>query len=271
MKKKRADELLVEQGLVETKGEALSHILAGNVHTMKEIKILTAGEKLPAETELYIKGQEKKYVSRGGLKLQEAVRLFELNLTNQIVLDIGASTGGFTDVSLKNGAKLVYALDVGTNQLAWELRNHAQVVVMEQTNFRYSVPEDFKEGKPHFATIDVSFISLELILPPLYPILEEGGEVVALIKPQFEAAREDVGEGGIVKDFEVYRSILEHILSFAERHSFGVLHLGVSPITGTKGNIEFLVHLKKDVQSIENKAEQIEGVLEQASDRLNNA
>ena len=271
MKKKRTDDLLMEQGLVESKGEALSHVLAGKVFTSKEIKILTAGEKLPADTVLYIKGQEKKYVSRGGLKLEEAVRLFDLNLTDQIVLDIGASTGGFTDVSLKNGAQLVYALDVGTNQLAWELRNHDQVVVMEQTNFRYSVPEDFKEGKPHFATIDVSFISLELILPPLYPILEEGGEVVALIKPQFEAAREDVGEGGIVKDFEVYRSVLEHILSFAERESFGVLNLGVSPITGTKGNIEFLAHLKKNAESIEHKAEQIQRVLDEAQERLNEA
>lgn len=271
MKKKRVDELLMEQGLVESKGEALSHVLAGNVFTTKEIKLLTAGEKLPADTALYIKGQEKKYVSRGGLKLEEAVRLFHLDLSDQIVLDIGASTGGFTDVSLKNGAQLVYALDVGTNQLAWELRNHEQVVVMEQTNFRYSQPEDFKKGKPHFATIDVSFISLELILPPLYPILEEGGEVVALIKPQFEAAREDVGEGGIVKDFEVYRSILEHILSFGERQAFGVRHLGVSPITGTKGNIEFLVHLKKDAKSIENKSKEIERVLNQAQDRLNDA
>ena len=271
MKKNRTDDLLVEQGLVKSKGEALSHILAGNVFTTKEIKILTAGEKLPAGTELYIKGQEKKYVSRGGLKLEEAVRLFNLDLNNQIVLDIGASTGGFTDVSLKNGAKLVYALDVGTNQLAWELRNHDRVVVMEKTNFRYSLPDDFKEGKPHFATIDVSFISLELILPPLYPILEEEGEVIALIKPQFEAAREDVGEGGIVKDFEVYRAILKHILNFAESLSFGVLHLGVSPITGTKGNIEFLAHLKKDVKSMENKDEQIEEVLNQASYRLNEA
>ena len=252
MEKKRTDDLLVEQGLVESKGEALSHILAGNVFTTKEIKVLTAGEKLPVDTELYIKGQEKKYVSRGGLKLEEAVRLFNLDLNNQIVLDIGASTGGFTDVSLKNGAKLVYALDVGTNQLAWELRNHDQVVVMEKTNFRYSLPDDFKEGKPHFATIDVSFISLELILPPLYPILEEEGEV-------------------IVKDFEVYRAILKHILNFSESLSFGVLHLGVSPITGTKGNIEFLAHLKKDVKSMENKDEQIEEVLNQASYRLNEA
>ncbi len=267
MKKKRADELLMEQGLVESQGEALAHILAGKVFTSKEIKVLTAGEKLPADTVLYIKGQEKKYVSRGGLKLEEAVRLFGLDLTDKIVLDIGASTGGFTDVSLQNGAKLVYALDVGTNQLAWELRNHEQVVVMEQTNFRYSVPEDFKEGKPDFATIDVSFISLELILPPLYPILEEGGEVVALIKPQFEAARKDVGEGGIVKDFAVYRAVLEHILNFAEETSFGVLNLGLSPITGTKGNIEFLVHLKKNAASSNLKEENIQNVLKRAEEK----
>lgn len=267
MKKKRADDLLLEQGLVNDKGEALSYILAGKVFTSKEIKILTAGEKLASDTVLYIKGQEKKYVSRGGLKLEEALRVFDINLQDKIVLDIGASTGGFTDVSLKNGAKLVYALDVGTNQLAWELRNHEQVIVMEQTNFRYSEPEDFKKGQPDIATIDVSFISLELILPPLYPILKEGGEVVALIKPQFEAAREAVGAGGIVKDFDVYQSVLAHILSFAEAHSFGVLALSLSPITGTKGNIEFLAHLTKDAASVEQKETHIQAVLKQAQER----
>lgn len=246
MKKKRVDDLLVEQFLVEDKNEALSYVLAGKVFTTKEVKILTAGEKLPADTELYIKGKEKKYVSRGGFKLEEAIRYFELDLTDKIVLDIGASTGGFTDVSLKNGAKLVYALDVGTNQLAWELRSHDQVVVMEQTNFRYSEPEDFQEGAPDFATIDVSFISLKLILPVLFSILKEHGEVIALIKPQFEARREDVGVGGIVHDIAVYEEVLETILTFAEEEGFGLKGLTLSPITGTKGNIEFLAHFEKN-------------------------
>lgn len=265
MKKKRADTLLVEQNLVETKGEALSFILAGKVFTTKEIKILTAGEQLASDTALYIKGQEKKYVSRGGLKLEKAIEHFKLSLRDKIVLDIGSSTGGFTDVALKNGANLVYALDVGTNQLAWELRNHEQVVVMEQTNFRYSELEDFKEGRPEFATIDVSFISLELILPPLYEILEDQGEVAALIKPQFEAVREDVGEGGIISDSSVYQKVLQNILDFAEARNFSILDLTVSPITGTKGNIEFLAHFKKNAEISGNKETLINNVLNDLS------
>ena len=265
MKKKRVDELLMEQLLVEDKQEALSYVLAGKVFTRDEIKILTAGEKLPANTELYIKGKEKKYVSRGGLKLEKALDYFNITLEDKIVLDIGASTGGFTDVSLKNGAKLVYALDVGTNQLAWELRSHNQVVVMEQTNFRYSKPEDFNHGLPQFSTIDVSFISLELILPPLSGILEAGGELVALIKPQFEAAREEIGEGGIVRDPQVYEDVLRDVLSFAAQNTFLLLGLTVSPITGTKGNIEFLAHFKKSTVVSTNEDELITAVLNEIS------
>lgn len=251
MKKKRVDDLLLEQHLIESKEEAQAHILAGKVFTTKEMKILTAGEKLSADTTLYIKGQEKKYVSRGGFKLKKAIDTFNIDLDNKVVLDIGASTGGFTDVSLKNGAALVYALDVGTNQLAWELRSHEQVVVMEQTNFRYSKLADFKNGQPEFATIDVSFISLELILPPLYAILKDKGEVVALIKPQFEAAKNDVGEGGIIKDLNVFQEVLEEILFFAAKLSYAVKDLTISPITGSKGNTEFLVYLVKNDEQIE--------------------
>lgn len=258
------DELLIEQGLVENKQEALAFILSGKVFTVQEIKVLTAGEKLPADTELYIKGQEKKYVSRGGYKLEKAIDQFNLSLENKIVLDIGASTGGFTDVSLQNGAKLVYALDVGTNQLAWSLRNHDQVVVMEKTNFRYSKPEDFKEGTPEFATIDVSFISLELILPPLYEILEAEGEVVALIKPQFEANREDIGEGGIVTNPTVYETVLEQIVAFSENIGFNLQELTVSPITGSKGNIEFLAYFKKNYPILGDHNERINQALKEA-------
>jgi len=262
VKKKRVDELLLEQHLIDSIEEAQSHILAGNVFTTKEVKILTAGEKLPIDTELYIKGLEKKYVSRGGLKLEKAIETFQLELKNKVVLDIGASTGGFTDVSLKNGAKLVYALDVGTNQLAWELRTHNQVVVMEKTNFRHSKLEDFKEGQPELATIDVSFISLELIFPPLYPILKNKGEVVALIKPQFEASKEDVGEGGIVKDPAVYREVLEKVIQFAKDQAFILQDLTISPITGSKGNIEFLAYFIKDgIEKVAPK-EMIDSVLE---------
>lgn len=245
MKKKRADELLVEQNLLANKEEALSYIMAGKVFTNKEIRILTPGEKLKADTQLYIKGLEKKYVSRGGFKLEKAISTFDIDLKEKIVLDIGASTGGFTDVSLKNGAKKVYALDVGTNQLAWELRSHEQVIVMEQQNFRYSLLEDFKEGRPEFATIDVSFISLAMIFPSLYPILSEDGEVVALIKPQFEARREEVGEGGIIRDPQVYESVLNNVIKIAEEEKFKLKGLSISPIQGTKGNIEFLAYFTK--------------------------
>ena len=265
MKKKRVDELLIEQLLVENKQEALSYVLAGKVFTREEIKVLTAGEKLPGNTELYIKGKEKKYVSRGGLKLEKAIDYFNITLDDKIVLDIGASTGGFTDVSLKNGAKLVYALDVGTNQLAWELRSHDQVVVMEQTNFRYSKPEDFNQGTPQFATIDVSFISLELILPALSGILEADGELVALIKPQFEAARGEIGEGGIVRDPQVYEDVLRDVLSYAAQTTFLLLDLTVSPITGTKGNIEFLAHFKKSTDVSTDEEQLIATVLNEIS------
>jgi len=267
VKKKRADELLVEQNLVDNKDEALSYILAGKVFTTKEIKILTAGEQWPKDTTLYIKGQEKKYVSRGGLKLVEAIDIFNVSLNNKIVLDIGSSTGGFTDVSLQKGAQLVYALDVGTNQLAWELRKHKQVVVMEQTNFRYSVPEDFKQGAPDLATIDVSFISLELIFPPLYNILKEKGEVLALIKPQFEAERDEVGEGGIVRDETVYENVLHKVSDFAQKEYFVLKDLTISPITGGEGNIEFLAYFIKDGEETANKKGLIQNALQKVAAR----
>src|SRR5699024_7130369 len=259
--KKRVDELLLEQHLIESIEEAQGYILAGKVFTKKEVKILTAGEKLSVDTELYIKGLDKKYVSRGGLKLEKAINSFHLDLNNKVILDIGASTGGFTDVSLKNGAKLVYALDVGTNQLAWALRTHEKVVVMEQTNFRHSLLTDFKQGQPDLATIDVSFISLELILPPLYDILKDQGEVVALIKPQFEAEKEDVGEGGIVNNSDVYQSVLVNVLDYAEDLSFALQGLTLSPITGTKGNIEFLAYFIKNGSEKSNSKKLIQKVM----------
>lgn len=265
MKNKRADELLMEQGLVDRKEEAMGFIMSGKVFTTKEIKILTPGEQLKADTQLYIKGQEKKYVSRGGFKLEKALSSFEIDLKDKIVLDIGASTGGFTDVALKNGAEKVYALDVGTNQLAWELRTHEQVIVMEQTNFRHSLPDDFKAGQPNLATIDVSFISLSLIFPALYPILEQGGEVIALIKPQFEARRDEVGEGGIINDATVYESVLNKVVRIAREESFTLKDLTLSPITGTKGNIEFLSYFVKDGSAEVPSEALIEKALKEAS------
>lgn len=244
MKKQRADQLLVRQGWAEDSEKAKRLIMTGSVYNRDEVQVLTAGEKWPLDTELYVKGKPLKYVSRGGLKLEKAIDHYQLNLKDKVVLDIGSSTGGFTDAALQNGASRVYALDVGTNQLAWKLRNDDRVTVMEQTNFRHSQLSDFKDGQPQAATIDVSFISLKKILPALKTILEPNGEVVALIKPQFEAYREDVGDNGIITDTRVHRTVLQDILSFVQQNEYTIAGLTVSPITGGKGNIEFLAYLK---------------------------
>ena len=184
--------------------------------------------------------------NRGGLKLEKALNDFDITVQDKIVLDIGSSTGGFTDVALQNGAKLVYALDVGTNQLVWKLRSDDRVKVMENTNFRYSKLNDFKFGQPNFATIDVSFISLGLILPPLASIISMGGHVVALIKPQFEAGRENVGKNGIIKDPSVHKQVLQKVTQLMTQDGFSIKALPYSPIKGGQGNIEFLAVLIRD-------------------------
>lgn len=262
MKKERADKLLVLQGLAENQEKAKRLIMTGSVYTRQENQVLTSGETLPIKTELYIKGKDLKYVSRGGLKLEKAIEAFDLDLTNKIVLDIGSSTGGFTDVSLQSGAKKVYALDVGTNQLAWKLRQDTRVVSMEQTNFRHSKLKDFTSGQPEFATIDVSFISLRVILPVLKRILKSNGEVIALIKPQFEASREDVGEKGIITDTTVHQAVLEEVTEFMIKTGFSLRGLILSPITGGKGNIEFLAYLTLDDQCSINLESTIQQILE---------
>ncbi|MED3660774.1 TlyA family RNA methyltransferase [Ureibacillus sp. FSL K6-8385] len=242
--KERADVLLVQRGLCETREKAKRAIMAGIVYS-KEARIDKPGEKIPVDAPLEIKGEQLKYVSRGGLKLEKALKEFDLNVEGKLVLDIGASTGGFTDCALQNGAKHCYALDVGSNQLAWKLRKDERVTVMEKTNFRYSKPEDFTMGLPDFATIDVSFISLSLILPVLYNILLPGGDVVALVKPQFEAGKEKVGKKGIVRDPKTHLEVLEKTARMAEETGFAVKNATYSPITGGEGNIEFLFHLVK--------------------------
>ncbi|SDN40405.1 TlyA family RNA methyltransferase [Alkalicoccus daliensis] len=248
MKKERIDVLLVEQGFFESREKAKRSVMAGLVLADGE-RVDKAGAKVAIEAELTIKGNAIPYVSRGGLKLERAVKEFKLSLEEKIVLDIGASTGGFTDCALQNGAKLVYALDVGYNQLAWKLRQHEQVVVMERTNFRYCTLEDFPQGRPEFATIDVSFISLKLILPVLKDILTADGEVSALIKPQFEAGREQVGKKGIVRDRKVHESVIEEMITFSELLGFTVQNIIPSPIRGGEGNIEFLMHLQRKGKS----------------------
>ncbi|EOT42047.1 hemolysin A [Enterococcus columbae DSM 7374 = ATCC 51263] len=180
------------------------------------------------------------------MKLEKALQIFDFDVKDKIVLDIGASTGGFTDVALQNGAKLSYALDVGYNQLAWKIRQDPRVVVMEKTNFRYSQPTDFLDGLPSVATIDVSFISLALILPPLAQIIVDQGDVMALIKPQFEAGKEFVGKHGVVRDPKVHESVINQTIALALANGFSVKNLSYSPITGGEGNIEFLIHLRKE-------------------------
>lgn len=244
MKKVRADDLLIQQGWAEDREKAKRLIMTGKAYTIKEEQIQTSGEKWAFNTPVYIKGADQLYVSRGGFKLEKAIEYFSIDLTNKIVLDIGASTGGFTDVSLQNGARLVYALDVGTNQLAWKLRIDERVEVMEQTNFRYVTKEDFKKGPPTFATIDVSFISLTKIFPVLKTILEKEGEVVALIKPQFEADRDDVGEGGIITDRNVHQRVVETMVNYLYDLDFLVEEVIPSPIKGGKGNTEFLAYMR---------------------------
>lgn len=241
-KKERLDVLLVERGLAETREKAKRSVMAGLVFS-NETRLEKPGEKVDAEIPLMIKGKVMPYVSRGGLKLEKALKVFDLDVENKTLLDIGASTGGFTDCALQKGAKMSYALDVGYNQLAWKLRQDERVKVMERTNFRYVTPADLTEGMPNFASIDVSFISLQLILPVLKTLLIPDSDVVALVKPQFEAGRDQVGKKGIVRDPKVHESVLEKIIQFSLLEGYSVKDLSFSPITGGDGNIEFLLHL----------------------------
>lgn len=243
-RKERVDVLVVQQGLSETREKAKRNVMAGLVVDENGLRYDKPGEKISADTILRLKGQALKYVSRGGLKLEKAMESFGISFEGKTLLDIGSSTGGFTDVALQNGAKMSYALDVGSNQLAWKLRQDERVEVMEKTNFRYSKLTDFTKGQPNVSTIDVSFISLKLIFPVLKEILAADGEVVALIKPQFEAGRDQVGKKGIIRDRKVHLSVLEDVLEFIQESGFDVIGLDYSPITGGDGNIEFLAHLK---------------------------
>lgn len=245
MIKKRADVLLYEQGKFHSRSQAQRAIMAGLVSDHNHQRIDKSGTKFPETEEFFVKSDGKKYVSRGGFKLAKALQVFQINLTGKLCLDIGASTGGFTDVALQNGAKQVYALDVGYNQLAWQLRDDPRVIVMERQNFRYSKLSDFTHGRPNFAMTDVSFISLDLILPPMYQIIADGSEAVCLIKPQFEAGPENVGKHGIVRDHAVHAAVINKVVKSALKVGFDVLGVDFSPIKGGKGNLEFLIHLQK--------------------------
>ncbi len=269
IEKERVDVLLVQQGLFQSREQAKRAVMAGQILGNNEERLDKAGEKIPVTTELHFKGEQLKYVSRGGLKLEKALNDFDITVENKTVLDIGSSTGGFTDVSLQNGAKLVYALDVGTNQLAWKLRNDDRVKVMENTNFRYSKLADFKYGQPEFATIDVSFISLGLILLALANIITMSGNVVALIKPQFEAGRENVGKNGIIKDTAVHKQVLQKVTQMMVTDGFSITDLTYSPIKGGQGNIEFLAVLKRSNQAEISEHINIDRLLERTYEQLN--
>ena len=242
MAKKRLDVLMVEQGLAESRQKAQAIIMAGQVYA-GERRCDKAGQTLDEGTVLEVRGQTMPYVSRGGLKLEKAMKSFPITLKGKIAADIGASTGGFTDCMLKNGAEKVYAVDVGYGQLAWAIRNDPRVVCLERTNARYLTREQIPEPLD-VASIDVSFISLGLILPALRPLLKDGGEVAALVKPQFEAGREKVGKKGVVRDPAVHLEVLKQFLRHAEQSDFSVKGLDFSPIRGPEGNIEYLGYLR---------------------------
>jgi len=266
MKKERVDVLLVQQGLFESREQGKRAIMAGEVYGKNDERIDKPGEKIDAETVLRVKGHKIPYVGRGALKLAKAIDVFDNDLKDKLTLDIGSSTGGFTDVALRNGARRCYALDVGYNQLAWKLREDPRVVVMERVNFRYSQPEDFTDGLPDFAMTDVSFISLHKILVPLKPILKPNCDAVALIKPQFEAGPANVGKNGIVRDPKVHKNVVTDIVNFSLATGYDVLGLDFSPIKGGEGNIEFLIHLRNTEAETGTLAENvnIDAVLERA-------
>lgn len=243
VEKERLDVLLVQQGLANSRELAKAYIMAGNVYVdgQKEDK---AGTKVAVTAKIEVKGNQMKYVSRGGYKLEKAMDVFGIRLNGKICLDIGASTGGFTDCMLQNGASKVYAIDVGYGQFAWKLRNDERVVCLEKTNVRYVTHEQVPD-EGDFASIDVSFISLTKVLPAVLGVLGEKGQLVCLIKPQFEAGREKVGKKGVVRDSSVHREVIEMIVEYVRTQSLGILGLDFSPIKGPEGNIEYLIYLDK--------------------------
>jgi len=242
--KERLDKLLVQRGLVVSRERARAMILAGKV-IVDDHRVDKAGAQVDCDAELRLKGEDIPYVSRGGLKLAQALREFDVVVKDKIALDVGASTGGFTDCLLQNGAKKVYAVDVGYGQLAWNLREDDRVINFERCNIRHLTRDRFAEV-PELAVIDASFISLDKVLPNTLHLLTPDGEVIALIKPQFEVGRGCVGKGGVVKDQRLHDQVVEQVCQLITSLNSRVLGLTESPILGPKGNREFLVYLKKD-------------------------
>jgi len=263
--KERLDVLLVNKGLAESREKAKAIIMSGIVYVdnNKEDK---AGSTFDVNANIEVRGNTLKYVSRGGLKLEKAMNHFGVTLADKVAMDVGASTGGFTDCMLQNGAIRVYAVDVGHGQLAWKLRNDERVICMEKTNIRYVTPDDIAD-KIEFASIDVSFISLTKVLPPVKELLTDDGEIVCLIKPQFEAGREKVGKKGVVRDKKVHEEVVDMIVSYARSIGFQTLALSFSPIKGPEGNIEYLLYLTKDSHK-ENVEFDIKSLVEQSHTSL---
>ena len=266
--KERLDVLLVKKNLAESREKAKAVIMAGIVYVddQKEDK---AGSMFEETAKIEVRGSTLKYVSRGGLKLEKAMTHFGVTLDQKICMDVGASTGGFTDCMLQNGAVKVYSVDVGHGQLAWKLRNDPRVVCMEKTNIRYVTPEEIPD-KIQFVSIDVSFISLTKVLGPVKALMEPDGQVVCLIKPQFEAGREKVGKKGLVRERSVHLEVIRMVAAFAGSIGFEALHLEFSPIKGPEGNIEYLLHLRNDAGGnvYENSSIDAEEIVNQAHETL---
>ncbi|MBQ7021807.1 MAG: TlyA family RNA methyltransferase [Phascolarctobacterium sp.] len=243
LKKERLDALLMNRGLFESRARAQAAVMAGQV-LVNEQKIDKPGTQVAPDVTIRLLGDKLRYVSRGGLKLEKALQIFPISVEGKVVADIGASTGGFTDCALQNGAAKVFAVDVGYGQLAWKLRSDERVVNMERTNVRYLEADSLGE-LVDAVTIDVAFISLDKVLPAIYKILKPEGFVVALIKPQFEAGKENVGKKGVVRDAKVHEDVIKNVISFAKGEGFGIAGLDFSPIKGPEGNIEYLLHLTK--------------------------
>ncbi|HAS72663.1 MAG TPA: TlyA family rRNA (cytidine-2'-O)-methyltransferase [Clostridiales bacterium UBA8960] len=265
MAKERIDVLLVEKNLIDSRERAQKTIMAGLVFVDGE-RIDKSGTKVNVDAEIIVKGNPIPYVSRGGLKLEKALKKLEIDLAGKRCMDIGASTGGFTDCMLQNGAAHVYAVDVGYGQLDWKLRNDPRVTNMERTNIRYVTPENI--GNPiDFLSIDVSFISLKLVLPVALSLLSDTGAMVFLIKPQFEAGREQVKKSGVIRDSKVHKEVVRSVLEFASKLEIDIQYLTFSPIKGPKGNIEFLAYGTKD-KRITGTAIDIDKIVDEAHEML---
>ena len=267
MSKERLDVLLVNRGLAESREKAKAIIMSGNVYVegQKEDK---AGSTFVDTANIEVRGNTLKYVSRGGLKLEKAMENFDVTIEGKVCMDVGSSTGGFTDCMLQNGAVKVYSVDVGHGQLAWKLRNDERVVCMEKTNIRYVTPEDVAD-KIDFSSIDVSFISLTKVLLPVKNLLTDDGQIVCLIKPQFEAGREKVGKHGVVRDKAVHEEVIQMVIDYAISIGFEILNLEFSPVKGPEGNIEYLLHLQNHTEgTYENIPFEIKNIVDKAHETL---